>query len=49
VGRSCSVSDGGPRSRANVGISNEKGSENLPRRKTKGFRATAVTPELVGA
>ncbi len=33
--RSCAVRHGGAHGRANVGISSENGSENLPRRKSK--------------
>jgi|YNPNPStandDraft_1061719.scaffolds.fasta_scaffold38112_2 hypothetical protein len=36
AGRSRSVSSGGLQASANAGMSSEKGSENLPRRKPKG-------------
>ena len=35
-GRRCQVIDVGPDGKANVGISNDKGGEKPPRRKTKG-------------
>ena len=38
------ASRGGAAGKADVGISNDKGSENLPRRKTKGSRATSIGP-----
>ena len=38
----------GARGKANVGISNDKGGENPPRRKTKVSRAMPVIPGLVG-
>ena len=34
--------------KANVGISNDKGGEMPPRRKTKVSRATLIAPGLVG-
>ena len=38
----------GARGKANVGMSNDKGGENPPRRKTKVSRAMPVIPGLVG-
>ena len=38
----------GASGKANVGISNDKGGENPPRRKTKVSRAMPVIPGLVG-
>ena len=35
--------------KANVGISNDKGGEMPPRRKTKVSRATLIAPGLVGS
>ena len=40
---------GGGDGKANVGISNDKGGENPPRRKTEVSRAMLVIPGLVGS
>ena len=47
--RSHGVSDGGAYGKADVGISNDKGGEIPPRRKTKVSRATSIVPGSVGA
>ena len=39
----------GASGKANVGISNDKGSEILPRRKTKVSRAMPISPGSVGS
>ena len=46
--RRCDASRAGAYRKANVGISNDNGSENLPRRKSKVSRATFVVPGLAG-
>ena len=46
--RSGKVTDRGAHRRENVGISNDNGSENLPRRKSKGSYATFVDIGLAG-
>ena len=43
------VNNPGDNGNANVGISNDKGSRNLPRRKTKVSRAMPIIPGLVGS
>ena len=43
------VMRGGGDGKANVGISNDKGGENPPRRKTEVSRAMLVIPGLVGS
>ena len=45
----CRVSDAGASGKANVGISNDKGGEMPPRRKTKVSRATLIVPGSVGS
>ena len=42
------VSLAGASGKADVGISNDKGGEMPPRRKTKGSRATLIAPGSVG-
>ena len=42
------VSPAGASGKADVGISNDKGGEMPPRRKTKGSRATLIAPGSVG-
>ena len=39
----------GAHGKANVGISNDKGNEIIPRRKTKVSRAMPIIPGLVGS
>ena len=43
------VIDPGAYRNANVGISNDKGGEKPPRRKTKVSRAMPISPGLVGS
>ena len=43
------VTDPGGYGKANVGISNDKGGENPPRRKTKVSRAMSIIPGSVGS
>ena len=43
------VSISGALGKANVGISNDKGGENPPRRQTKVSRAMSIIPGLVGS
>ena len=47
--RRCPVRDAGASGKANVGISNAKGGEMPPRRKTKVSRATLIVPGSVGS
>ena len=46
--RRCIVRYVGANGKANVGISNDKGGENPPRRKVKDSRAMSIIPGLVG-
>ena len=47
--RMVTVTDPGARGKANVGMSNDKGREIRPRRKTKVSRAMRVIPGSVGS
>ena len=49
MSRSHPMTVGGAYGKANVGISNDKGDEISPRRKTKVSRAMSITPGLVGS
>ena len=48
ISEATGVSRGGEDRKANVGISNENGSENLPHRKTKDSTAMSINGGLVG-